>query len=586
MTTPIDITKTAKQLIIDSINTANNTVLLVNQFTFSDPVGYTDPARPLINTRVDITPLATSPYYNTIEWKYARMDLGLVFGSQSKVVLPGAAVTVKDLIPAINLAFGINLTDDDYIDTPVPPSPNADPNSPRQVVIQATATSLLFVGAGSLTIGAFDIVIPSDDNVERLFYVVSNGYNGPKNSLIDLMKINGQRREAWEFLGNVTDVLECTITGSFHTTAGITLNGTFKFTGAIDSDPTGTVYDVPSIVLNKDSGHVIKTWSTPKFDPTINSTISQNRDGYIYKTDNVAFLKKFDQNGDQVVGYTPAITYKPTSVTVDSTGRVYVSSPVFSASHAWTNGNPTNQFKIDRLLADGSLDPAFSSVFVHATNSVNVPSISAIRAIETPTGPQGFYIALLPLSASSTDANNIVVINGTPLCPAGAPSTFAVNPIVKFLDDGVQDYSFKTMIQDMHPNGIYSYNAGISTGDKTLSVSQDSVAWLTVKANPVTAYVHKQPLGFSSTGNLKLLGGIHYYSSYRWTNTKDVVPMSNGSLAMYGKYMQRQPSGAWSNEALGVALYNNSAVPENIIWRQQISVLGPVSISNVLLREV
>ena len=147
---PSDITKTAKELVIERIGYANNIELDPTHFILGVP--YPDTLELLdVNTALLLTPKLSSPYYNPRTFYYKRMDIADILLAEEPPIITSVATTLFELLPAINLAYGINLTITDVVDAPVAPYVLGEPA--RTVDIEITPGSLLFRGVGTLTLG-------------------------------------------------------------------------------------------------------------------------------------------------------------------------------------------------------------------------------------------------------------------------------------------------------------------------------------------------------------------------------------------------------------------------------------------------
>lgn len=156
--------KTPKEIVVDLINYdnvgANITPELVVLGLPTLATGETPPA----NTDLEVTAAEGSGYSGSVVVQYNRLQLqdfigarGIVGGLQLPV---GDATMYADLIDEINVALGINLTVDDYIDGAIG-AWAGEPNETKEITITVAADSLVFVGSLTLTLVAEDIPLNS-----------------------------------------------------------------------------------------------------------------------------------------------------------------------------------------------------------------------------------------------------------------------------------------------------------------------------------------------------------------------------------------------------------------------------------------
>lgn len=154
-----DYTKTPDQLLIDLINEDNNTNLLPNLVVFSEPV-VEETEGATKNTRINISAAVGSGYNDAVDLTYDRVPLGGFVGTIELVFLAEDPqnTTLVSLIPNLNTMLNINLTVDDFVDGPLPTFTDV-PNQIIQVLVAATATSLVYIGDLSIGItnGGIDL---------------------------------------------------------------------------------------------------------------------------------------------------------------------------------------------------------------------------------------------------------------------------------------------------------------------------------------------------------------------------------------------------------------------------------------------
>lgn len=158
--------KPAREMVYDQIN-ANNPGLPValdeQNTTLSTPTVRTTSAADIRNSSVRIVPeMNLGTYRQKPTVNYRRLNLSVLFRGASLTIrkhsprLPGSAgslmYTVHELLPAINLAYGLNLTTDDVEDANILRSNTVDADGRYygSVSMAAKATSYGYVGSVTL----------------------------------------------------------------------------------------------------------------------------------------------------------------------------------------------------------------------------------------------------------------------------------------------------------------------------------------------------------------------------------------------------------------------------------------------------
>lgn len=136
-----DFTKLPKQIVVDLINYDNDTLLSPDLITFGTP----NVISGVYNTSLLVTAVPDSHYEGSVTIQYNRIDIGTVPGVRSTSFPIGTATKISDLIPAINAAYQINLTADDYIDEVLPQFTTNDPNEVQTFELYTNPNSLVFI---------------------------------------------------------------------------------------------------------------------------------------------------------------------------------------------------------------------------------------------------------------------------------------------------------------------------------------------------------------------------------------------------------------------------------------------------------
>lgn len=166
-----DFTKSDVQIIIDLLNAkVPNLSLTPELVTFGLPTVNSTNER---NTKVTITAVPGSGYKNFKDLEYNRVDYAVIPGARSIEFPKGDAVKVAELIPEINARFGLNISENDFVDADLPEFVGL-PNEKLDFVLTANADSLVYRGSVTLKIVAEDLdlaVLISDPVLDGLEYV-------------------------------------------------------------------------------------------------------------------------------------------------------------------------------------------------------------------------------------------------------------------------------------------------------------------------------------------------------------------------------------------------------------------------------
>lgn len=143
--------KPAKQALIDALNAVNAAAnFTVDDFAFDVP--QVNDGNPIdCNTKLLMIADPELGFIGSLPIWYNRIDISTVFDNTTSIVVSPADSKISHLIPAINTAFKIELTADDYVDTDLPQI--IDFSAPIAVTLQIKPGSLLFIGSAQLKLG-------------------------------------------------------------------------------------------------------------------------------------------------------------------------------------------------------------------------------------------------------------------------------------------------------------------------------------------------------------------------------------------------------------------------------------------------
>lgn len=109
------------------------------------------------NTSISLTGKPNSGINGSAVVRYNRKNIDLVIGNKNKTFTKEVAVTTRDLVPKINLEYGIKLDLEDVVDAPLPAFPTNAPNQSIPFTLTIAPGSLLYMGSVQLTLRSNDI---------------------------------------------------------------------------------------------------------------------------------------------------------------------------------------------------------------------------------------------------------------------------------------------------------------------------------------------------------------------------------------------------------------------------------------------
>lgn len=570
----LDIQKNSKEILVDYINQENDSNLLVNDFVFDTPQSITVTASGK-NTKIKLTAKLTSVYYGFREVFYKRLNFSDIFNNEKTPLINKTALKLSELIPNINNLYGINLTEDDYYEVDIPPFDYSNPDMVRIVTIVSKPESILFTGSYDFVLNNKVVVPIDDDNISRIFYVHQTGYNSIdyKKTILSITNI-GTANENFFLLSNATTITTFNINRMLLKSNGeIVLLGDFTLT-YINSNQVSNNIIAKTLLLNDDGS--IKNHYTdflynqnPEIvyienslvefkyviDPTLN--LSAN-DVYRYKEDGLL------DSAYEITG----IGYAPVSITLCNDGCLYTVSPIVN-----------KEYRIDRLLSSGELDPTFTTIFISGVGVNNPLTVTQIK----PVYNNGLWLLLYP--AYGVSINSISCkINDVAIVPEGITSTFAWNPILKFQEDGSWNKTFSNLLTNNSDKSIYlTSGSTLRPVDSVLVGDENNITFFTYKSNPITGFDHKQPITFDYAGKLLPLNGIDYQNQFRWVDCKEVFSQYNKQTIAYGTMLLPLTSGGYSEVSSCITRYSHNGSSLSLIFRND-NVNN--KIKNVIMKEI
>ena len=143
-------TKLPDEILIDMINADNGTRLKAGDLAFGAPVSLGEGVRR--NTSLDVYAGVGSAFAGSVKINYNRLPLSYNIQGDLQFAV-GEARRTRDLIPAINQRFGINLTLCDYVDEEF-----SAPALGQTLPLSLTAAQDSLVWIGSIELGLINDV--------------------------------------------------------------------------------------------------------------------------------------------------------------------------------------------------------------------------------------------------------------------------------------------------------------------------------------------------------------------------------------------------------------------------------------------
>lgn len=166
--------KPAKEVLIDLINFFNeHSKYTTNSFIWGTPELNTQPAIDC-NTMLMIAPNPSMQWDQAEPIFYNRINIDKIVTTSHQPLIPNFGATkLSDMLPVINLHFGIELTLADIIDVSMPVTESEF--MPCQVPLQIKAESLLFTGKAFLNIGVWGLNVEEVASINTSVFVVDHG---------------------------------------------------------------------------------------------------------------------------------------------------------------------------------------------------------------------------------------------------------------------------------------------------------------------------------------------------------------------------------------------------------------------------
>ena len=599
---PLDISKTAQEIIIEKINAVNGLQLNFNDFVFEDPQPHSGAPYAIANTKVKIVPKTTSQYYNAFTVYYKRMDISEILDNPKISISRAAVNNLSELITDINQKYNIHLTADDYYDAALLPVDPLDPTAEVPVMFSCKVESLLFKGSYLLLLNRVvqAPVIPPMESAD-VFIVESNNYDPIHRSTVLCRTSNGDPVNNFVFMRNCDTVSEVDITSIIKLkNKGLIVFGSFSFTANLSG--TSQTYTTNCINVSY-NGKVLADANNLYGSQYLSNLTScqDNEQTYHYVLDTAnnlgseqSHLYRFLSTGELDVSFVLAgCSYEVSYARIDSHGRIYVCSKLLSVledhdDNPATPDQVVKQYWIERYLSSGALDTTFSRVKLRIAGNYLPLNITNIDPIENDvdTTMAGVYVGLEYREAPFSNGL-IPTVNGVPVVSNTITPGCGYLPILKINNNGLRDINFKMEQRGFAPYAVSDYQVYQSPklNQKFVTAVGDKVAMLAYKRNPITGNSQKMPVVYSPQGELVKLSGDDYINSYEFTEAIDILSASHNTLIVRGKCNLPDGVGGILAATEVVVAYNGKGQPQGIVYKATETINGTPWITQILVNE-
>lgn len=602
---PLDITKSAAEIIFDKINAVNGLQLPASEFVLGEPEVYSGAQYSLANTKLVISPKVTSAFYNNFTIYYSRMSIVDIFDNPYISIARGAGDDISDILPDINAAYGINLTTDDYYDGPLPPVDPLDPDAELLVMFTCRPESILFYGQQVITLNKVvpAPTLPSLDTAD-IYIVVEQPLDAVFKDTIVCRSSAGDVVSNFVFMRNCSAVNEVEITHIQEIKyLGLIVFGNFDFDADLN-DGAGDVNHVTNCIVLSSAGRVISDANDQFGADNINDLvlIKDTQKKYIYYIDptnklgsETSKVYRYLETGVIDNGFSLPSANAYGYACVDVAGNIYAATSAFTVtedhdSDPLTPNFPVPQIWIDKYLENGAVSTGFTRIKIRASNFADPWDLACIEPIEgdQSTTTTGVYYALVPEQAVAAGSLRSPVVNSIRLAGADQAASYGFLPIFKTSLSGVLDTNFVTVKSKFAPEGIYDFDNApqpYATGSEFITAVADDVVMLTYRANPITGVKQYMPVKYDRTGVMKKISGDEYEISYRWEEVSTMMSIANNSIVVVGQCSLPDGAGGFKTAAPTVACYDKNTQVQAVIYESVNYPTDIGEIKQVLIRD-
>lgn len=553
--TPLDVTRPALEILIAKVNALNSIQLQPTDFVLGLPevwvgVNY--------DTKISITPLVTSAWYNAIHLYYKRVNLASLFTTQLNVPSEGAT-RVHEVLDSINAAYGIYLTANDVEDDAIVYSTPNVTTSTANVTLVAKTTSALFSGAVEMVLNLqVDQGISTYVDEQTYYAVVTKSDKDTIHAYNSL----GNVLSAFSFLEGAT-VNESHIKNLFYMPdKSLLMIGNFTYTTA---NPIGDPIVTTATAVKMDlRGTILGVSQGDRFGGIVHSDFQfDNLNEVLYGLDPKNSLggvthhvHRYDASGMHdntfvLEGMTEAVT----ELAVDPSGNIFM---VVKNSDG---------FEVHKRMADGTIDPTYT--VPHITVGSNV--VSCDRLIAT---ADAFYVRIADVIQHT--GVTAIAVNGTPLWNTG--NVFDGTrwaPIVKFDLTGAVNPTFIMLRHDRGSSafGVDPVTMTPGTEAKVLAAYSNFIAYGGIRVSPLYGQEFPNLIVLDAvSGNLQDTAGEFIAQNLVWDYIMGASKNMSAEVVVWGTSHTLDQDGP-TGQTGTIALYSRRGTPGGVFINLTSSVI-------------
>lgn len=586
----LDINKSPEENIIEKVNAVNGLRLNFNDFVFAEPEAHSGAPFPQANTKVLIVPKATSQYYNSFTVFYKRMDIESILNNEQVSVTRTTEENLSELIDQINLKYNVNITADDYYDSPLSAVDPLDPDAEVPVMFTCNVNSLLFKGSYLLVLNKRVVEAPIVTMDAADVFILLDQPNEPINKSALICRTSlGDPVSNFVFFRNANTSNMIHIDKmTYLKDRGFVLFGQFEFNA--DLDGNGARDHNTNCILMSNTGKILENLdslfeSTVINDCTIVENSHKSNLYLIDRHDSIAMepsmFYKYLSNGSMDMNFQLENVTEPVIYArVDKDEKIYIVTQ-------FTDTNNQKQYWIDRHLSDGSKDNTFTKAVLTISGADDPWPIARIEPIEGDfdTTTTGVYVALA-MQEQPESLGRSPLVNDIPLVDGGQTESFGFLPIFKLLNSGIKDNNFVSVQREYIPTAVYEFEPGVTENiDKYITATGNGVTMLSRRVNPITGNMQYLPMSYDHTGKLQKASGEAYFNSYYWTEAPAIYSLYRNSTIVYGECRLPDTNGGYMQPLSTVASYDSKSSNQALIYQVPFSGSDTPTIKDIIVFE-
>lgn len=560
--TVLDISKPAKEVLIDKLNAANSLNLQPNDFVMGAPEVQVNPN---YDTKIVLAPTTSSQWYESLSIFYKRIKLQEVFEVNLKAFTTGVETTLEEILPLINATYGIYLTPDDVEPATIVFSNPAVLTSGGTVAVVAKTTSPLFHGNKTIQINVTNVEGPAiyEDNQTYFAVVSDTGVDSVKafNSL-------GLQLDTFNYLDN--SVLHSSLIKKMvhWPNNDIMVIGDFDYSHT-DSFNVTTRYQHKLVRMNS-RGRLNGVSAASRFGVEFNLRYYPDaKNGFVYVLDatnqiggNLHGLHRYLEDGTYDNAFAAAaVTAAPSIIldmTTDEDGNVFIAY-----------GDAGN-IKVKKLLPTGADDVTPEVTIDLAMESADVADMAA--------SVDGIFVRL-KMPANRTK-QNVITLNGVELWdPDVVSSEGRWIEILKINLDMTPDMDFNPYHNDRGANALgIADQSGYNVANSLCPIS-GFISYVALTVSPLTGF--ERPCTVSLAAADARHQGItgHYYDDLHWDRIEGTAPNATNEAMVWGTYRPLNQSGFSAAESI-IALYSRGGdMPQVVVELNGSTIKDVIAVS-------